>query len=184
MKKLLIFLALVIYFSGIYYLTRPSPELPALANTVRSDEPGDTWQHPDQAAYYTSRDSRPEILGELQRKFDLSSLFQFTYRLNYRPEESFEMVRDQLRAYYLEEVVHPLRESLFINVWDPAKSPMIDDDKRAQARMYFQGQFYPLKITLRPVYSGVTARLLIWTLIFPSTYAVYLTLSKSLGKEV
>ena len=63
MKKLLIFLALVIYSFGIYYLTRPAPGLPVLANAERSDEPGDTVQHPDQAAYYTDRDNRQDILG-------------------------------------------------------------------------------------------------------------------------
>ena len=184
MKKLLIILALAVYFSGTYYLTRPAPTLPVLANAARSDEPGDTTQHPDQAAYYTDRDNRPDILGELQKKFDLPALFQLSYRLNYRPEEVGELVRDQLRSYYLEEVVHPLRESLFINVFDPAKSPMIDDEKREQAKMYLHGQFYPIKVTLRPVYSGVTGRILVWTLIFPSIYAAYLTLSKSLSKEV
>ena len=184
MKKLLIFLALALYLSGIYYLTRPAPGLPSLDNSTRSDEPGDTTQHPDQAAYYTDRDNRPDVLGELQKKFDLSSFFQLSYRLNYRPEEVGELVRDQLRSYYLEEVVHPLRESLFINVFDPAKSPMIDDEKREQAKMYLHGRFYPLKVTMRPVYSEVWGRLLVWTLIFPSIYGVYLTLSKSLTKEV
>lgn len=183
MKKLLIFLALAIYLSGIYYLTRPAPTLPVLADAVRSDEPGDTVQHPDQAAYYTDRDNRGQILGELQNKFNLLSFSWLSYRLNYRPEEVGELVRDQLRSYYLEEVVHPLRESVFINVLDPAKSPMIDDEKREQAKMYFKGRYYPIKVTLRPAYSEAWGRLLVWTLIFPSIYAVYLSLRKSLYEQ-
>lgn len=182
MKKIIIPLALTVYVLGIFYLLQPAPSLPVLSDAVRSDEPGDTVQHPDQAAYYTDRDNRGQILGELQSKFNLSALGWLSYRLNYRPEEVGELVRDQLRSYYLEEVVHPLRESLFINVFDPARSPMIDDEKREQAKMYLHGRFYPLKVTMRPVYSGVWGRLLVWTLIFPSTYAVYLTLSKSLAK--
>lgn len=186
MKKPLIFFALLIYLAGLYYLTRPIPTLPVLSDSVRSDEPGDTVQHPDQAAYYTFRDSRPQILSELQKKFNLKNSWTslISYRLNYRPEEVGELVRDQLRSYYLEEVVHPLRESVYINVFDPEKSPMIDDEKRAQARMYFKDVFYPRKVTLRPVYSRHPGRILVWTLIFPCVFAVYLSLKRSIKSQI
>ena len=181
MKNLFVICSLFIYLAGLSYLTQPSPSLPILSDAARSDEPGDTWQHPDQSAYYTNRNSRPEILGELQQKFSLPDPFAklFEYRLNYRPEEVGEFVRDQLRSYYLEEVIHPLRESLFINVLDPEKSPMIDDKNREQARMYLKGVFYPIKVTLRPIYSGRSGRVIVWTLIFPAIYFVALSLKKS-----
>lgn len=183
MKSVLVTAAFFVYLVGLDYLTLPSPALPVLADSARSDEPGDTVQHPDQSAYYTFRDSRSDILDELQRKFGVADSWtaRLSYRLNYRPEEVGELVRDQLRSYYLEEVVHPLRESLFINVFDPAKSPMIGDDKREQSKMYLHGQYYPLKVTLRPVYSKSWAGVLIWTLIFPASYAVYLSLKESLA---
>lgn len=184
MKKIGLLLVFILYLIGIYYLIQPAPILPSLSESARSDEPGDTVQHPDQAAYYTLRDNRSDILGELQKKFGLPILSAISYRLNYRPEEVGELVRDQLRSYYLEEVVHPLRESLFINVLDPAKSPMIDDKKREQAKMYLHGKFYPIKVTLRPVYSGVPGRLFVWTLIFPAIYAVYLSLNQSLKSQI
>ncbi len=181
MKNLFVILAFFIYLVGLHYLTLPAPSPPALADSARSDEPGDTVQNPDQAAYYTFRDSRPSILGELQQKFSLLDFLgqRLDYRLNYRPEEVGEFVRDQLRSYYLEEVIHPLRESLFINVFDPAKSPMVDDEKRGQARMFLHGQYYPIKVTLRPVYSSETGRVVVWTLIFPAIYLVFLSLRKS-----
>ncbi len=183
-NKSVLTVALVLYVFGVYYLTRPLPGVPDLANSARSDEPGDTWQNPDQKAFYTNRDNRQDILGELQNKFSLSGLAKFlSYRLNYRPEEAQELVRDQLKSYYLEEVVHPLRESLFINVLDPAKSPLIDDVDRAQQRMYLHGQFYPIKVTMRPVYSSLASRLLVWTLIFPAALAVYLSLKKSFSEN-
>lgn len=182
MKKPLVVIALLVYFSGIYYLVSPVPPLPSLDNAVRSDEPGDTIQHPDQAAYYTFRENRGQILGEIQKKFNLPIPIQLSYRLNYRPEEVGELVRDQLRSYYLEEIVHPLRESLFVNVFDPAKSPMIDDEKREQAKMYFYGKYYPVKVTLRPVYSSPIARIFVWTTVFPSLVAVFISLKKTLGE--
>lgn len=184
MKKSIFIVAAFIYLAGIFYLIQPSPGLPTLADAVRSDEPGDNIQHPDQSAYYTNRDNRSDILGELQKKFGLSQFGFASYRLNYRPEEVGTLVRDQLRSYYLEEVVHPLRESLFINVLDPAKTPMIDDDKREQAKMYLHSQFYPIKVTLRPVYSNVIGRLIVWTSIFPALTLVFISLSKSLSETV
>lgn len=180
MKNLIIFFSVLIYLFGIYYLSRPTPPLPSLDQAVRSNEPGDTVQHPDQTAYYTNRDNRQEILDELQKKFNLGNLDQLSYRLNYRPEEVGGLVRDQLRSYYLEEVIHPLRESLFINVWEPTKSPFVIPKDQASQRMYFLKIYYPVKVTLKPVYSPLWARLLIWSLIFPSSYAVYLSLKKSL----
>lgn len=182
MKNLFVIAAFFIYLVGLHYLTLPTPKLPSLDDSARSDEPGDTVQNPDQAAYYTFRDSRPGILGELQEKFSLSDGLgkRLEYRLNYRPEEVGEFVRDQLRSYYLEEVIHPFRESLFINVFDPAKSPMVDDEKRGQARMFLHGRYYPIKVTLRPVYSGETGRVIVWMLMFPAIYAVYLSLRHSL----
>lgn len=181
MKKLVIALSLIIYAGGLYYLTRPAPALPSLDQGFRSNEEGDTVQHPDQSAYYTNRDSRPDILGELQRKFNLTTANFLSYRLNYRPEEVGELVRDQLRSYYLEEVVHPLRESLFINVWEPTNSPFVIPKDQVSQRMYFKKVYYPVKVTLRPVYSSLWARILVWTLIFPATHAVYLSLKKSLA---
>ena len=181
MKKITLLLCLLLYALGVYYLTRPAPVVPDLSDAVQSDEPGDTWQHPDQKAFYTNRKVRPEILGELQQKFSINDSFTrfFQYRLNYRPEEVGELVRDQLRSYYLEEVVHPLRESLFINVLDPEKSPMIDDKDRENQKMYFKGVFYPIKVTMRPVYSETYSRILVWTLIFPAGYLIYLSLKKA-----
>lgn len=179
MKRLIIFFSILIYLAGLYYLSRPAPALPSLDQAIRSDEPGDTVQHLDQTAYYTNRDSRPDILRELQKKFGLSTLSKISYRLNYRPEEVGELVRDQLRSYYLEEVVHPLRESLFINVWEPAKSPFVIPKDQASQRMYFKKVYYPVKVTLRPIYSPFWGRTLVWTLIFPLTCAVYLSLKKS-----
>lgn len=42
-----------------------------------------------------------------------------TYRLNYPPEESGTIIRDQTRSTFLEEIVHPFRESLYVNGFEP-----------------------------------------------------------------
>ena len=86
---------LVIFFAGVIYLSLPTPALPDLRDSGRSDEPGDTWQNPDQKGFYSDL-TRAEVLSDIQSK-SLIKFFSWTIppcRLNYPPEEAFPLVRD------------------------------------------------------------------------------------------
>ncbi len=186
MKKnpYLVLLVSIIFLIGVLYLVLPSPSLPDLSESARSDEAGDTWQNPDQKGFYSDL-TRSQVLSDLQSKFIVTfgNLVIPSYRLNYRVEEAYELVRDQLNSNYLEEVVYPLRESLFINGWEPKNAPRYAHlAPRDIPDISLHGVVYAAKITLKPVYSAVWARLLIWTLIFPATYLVFLSVKKSLNK--
>ena len=173
---------LVIFIIGAIYLSLPTPALPDLRDSGRSDEEGDTWQNPDQKGFYSNL-TRPEVLSDIQSK-SLIKFFSWTippYRLNYPPEEAFPLVRDQTKSNYLEEIVYPMRNSTFVNGWEPKKAPINANlDPEDIPEISLHGVFYDAKITLRPVNSAIWARLLIWTLIFPSTYLVLLSLKKSI----
>lgn len=167
----------LVYLLGFLYLALPNPIYPDLSSSARSDEPGDTWQHPDQKAFFTQK-NRQQVLKELQDSF---SLRLPSFRLNYRPEETGEFVREQIDSYYLEEIIHPLRESLFVNGWEPQNSPYwrsVPSDKRP--RIQINNVYYNAKITLKPVYSSLWGRLLVWTLIFPAGFLVIQSFKKSL----
>lgn len=168
-----------IYLLGLVYLTLPSPAYPDLTDAIRSNEPGDTWQHPDQKGYYTNL-TRTEVLGQLQAKFTIKFLGITipSFRLNYRPEEAYTLVRDQLNSYYLEEIVYPFRESLFVNGWEPTHSPRFVGMKTPD--LSINGVPYLSKVTLKPTNSNVYMRVVIWTLIFPASYLVFVSLKKSL----
>ncbi len=172
----------VIYILGLVYLTLPSPIYPELSPAERSDEPGDTWQHPDQKGFYTNL-LRADVISQMQSQFSIKFL-GFTlpsYRLNYPPEEAFAMVRDQLKSYYLEEIVYPFRESLFVNGWEPTHAPnYITNLPEGVPDISFRGVPFMSKVTLKPTYSNVYARVAIWTLLFPVSYLVFLSLKKSL----
>ena len=175
-----IFLGLV-YLLGAIYLFLPNPIYPDLSSSSRSDEPGDTWQNPDQKAFFTDK-NRQEVLQELQRSFSLSHLPSF--RLNYRPEEAAQFVREQIDSYYLEEIIHPLRESLFVNGWEPQNSPYwksVGAGKRPPIQIY--GIYYRSKVTLKPTYSSAWARILVWSLIFPACYFVSKSLKKTFSRH-
>lgn len=175
------YLVVLLFFLGIIYLSLPSPRYPDLTSGARSDEPGDTWQNPDQKGYYSNSD-RATVLSDIQSQFSLqlAGITIPSYRLNYRPEEAYDFVRDQLQSYYLEEIIYPLRESIFVNGWEPKKSPKFAGlPEESIPDISLHGIPYDAKITLRPVNSPVWARLIVWTLIFPSSYLVYLSFRKS-----
>jgi hypothetical protein len=115
----------VVYLIGLIYLVLPSPKYPDLTGGVRSDEPGDTWQNPDQKGFYTNEE-RATVLKDIQSQFviKIGNFSLPTFRLNYAPEEAQILVRDQLQSYYLEEIIYPFRESIFVNGWEPKKSPI------------------------------------------------------------
>lgn len=180
--KLKLIIAGVIYIFGLIYLILPSPIYPDLTQAERSDEPGDTWQNPDQKGYYTNL-QRAEVLEQIQSKFTIKLLgFSVpSYRLNYRPEEALSLVRDQLKSYYLEEIVYPFRESIFVNGWEPTNSPQYAKMlKNEDPDISFRGVPFLSKVTLKPTNSKAASRVIIWTLIFPASYFVFKSLKKSL----
>lgn len=186
MKNFKLLLVLAVFILGVIYLSAPSPRYPDLSSAARSDEPGDTWQHPDQKGFYTNL-NRQQVFADLQSQFALKigSFSLPSYRLNYRPEEAGDLVRDQLQSYYLEEIIYPFRESLFVNGWEPKKSPKNAGlPVKSIPEISLHGIPYDAKVTLRPVGSPVWARLLVWTLLFPSGFLISLSLKKSFTHDV
>jgi len=183
MKISIKYLIFFIYIIGVIYLILPSPDTPGLDNSFRSTEEGDTWQNPNQKGYYTDL-TRHQVISQIQQKFSLNIFGSgfLGFRLNYPPEEAQTIVRDQLKSNYLEEVIHPLRESLFINGWEPENDPkmaQIPPSKRSS--LIANGKIYQAKITLYPVFPNVFARLFIWTLIFPCSFLVMISMKKALN---
>ena len=124
----ILFVLLTIVF--VIYLLIPLSTLPPdLPNSVKSLEPADL-EDPYRVGFYTDM-TRDEVINYYRGKFALSSLgisMPFV-RLNYPPEEAQDKIRDQTHSTFLEEIVHPFRDSLYINGYepDPEKSPLFYD---------------------------------------------------------
>ena len=176
------FFFLVIYFLGAIYLLQPSKPLPFLSEGGVSDEPGDTYQNPTQRGFYTNL-KRSQVLSEVQAKLKLSifNLSLPNYRLNFRPEEAGELVRDQIKSNYLEEIIYPLHSSVFVNGWEPKNAPANTNKPGKEVTdLSLHGVPYNAKVTLKPIDSQPLARIFIWTAIFPASYFVYKSLRLSL----
>ncbi len=154
MLKILKLFFILFCFLFLVYLALPSPTFPTPPVGAQiSKEPGDN-ETPLRRAYFTN-DTREQVMDNYKKHFDKSPLFGIrlpTYRLNYGPEESQAIIRDQTRSTFLEEVVHPFRESVFINGFEPKESKdavVIDTIEWRQ------------KITVRYVPSNVFVRLIV-----------------------
>ena len=90
----------------------PEPGFPAPpADALQSKEPADS-ESPLRRAYFTNF-TREEVMSHYKKEF------KWGLNLNYPPEESRTIIRDQTRSTFLEEIVHTLRESVFINGFEP-----------------------------------------------------------------
>lgn len=148
----IIFLLFSLIF--IVYLLLPNPSFPTPPpDSIQSNEPADT-ETPLRRAYFTDF-TRGEVLEHYQNQFNKSLLLGIplpTYRLNYPPEEAQTIIRDQTRSTFLEEIVHPFRESVFVNGFEP---------KDAKDAIYINDRFFRQKIIVRFVPSPTVARVLV-----------------------
>lgn len=150
----LIFFAVFLALSG--YLLLPTPSFPQHPPFfLVSHEPADL-ETPLRRGYYTDT-PREEIMNHYKNALCCITVFGFnlkmpTLRLNYPPEEAKVLIRDLTKSTFLEELVHPLRESVFINGFEPK------DDKD---NITFQGKKYRQKVTVRYVPSSPLLRVLI-----------------------
>lgn len=131
-----------------------------LPNSIKSNEPADL-EEPTRVGFYTDM-SREEVINYYKGQFEKSPFLSITppmSRLNYPPEEAKVLIRDQTQSTFLEELVYPTRESLFINGYRPRddKTPLIVD-----------GRKWGQKIIIKYVSSSVVVRFVIglFTMIF------------------
>ncbi len=136
----IIFVILSVLF--LTYLVLPSPSFPkAPPDSVQSREPADT-ETPLRRAYFTNF-TRQQVLDWYKAQFG------YGYLLNYPPEDAGTIIRDQTRSTFLQEVVHPFRESVYINGFEPK------DPKDA---INIEGVSWRQKIIVRFVPSSLIVR--------------------------
>lgn len=153
-KRVLYFLFFLFSVILLGYVSLPNFDFPAPPpDSLQSQEPADT-ESPLRRAYFTNY-SREEVMSWYIKQFTNSSfgnIHILTYRLNYPPEDSQTIIRDQTRSTFLEEVVHPFRESVYVNGFEP---------KEAKDAINIAGLPWRQKIIIRYVPSSVWVRLIV-----------------------
>ncbi len=139
--------SIFLLFGFLFYLLLPTPSFPIPpTDSVQSLENADV-ETPLRRSYFTNF-SRAEVLEYYQQQFTKSPFLGIrlpTYRLNYPPEDAQQLIRDQTRSVFLEEIVHPFRESVFVNGFQP---------RVAKDDIWYRGVHYGTKITIRYIPSS------------------------------
>jgi hypothetical protein len=174
MKKIIVFVfrffLIAFFLCFLFYALLPTPHFPEPMNGFsQSFEPADV-ETPLRRGYYTNY-SRQEVMDYYLAQFKKPTLFGislFSYRLNYPPEEAQTLIRDQTKSTFLEEIVHPLRESVYINGFEPVGPEYAINIKGVPWRQKIIVRYVSSGIILRSVVvflSGIAVILLIktWT---------------------
>src|SRR4030043_1567819 len=154
MSKILKILYLLFCLIFIFYLVLPGYEFPKPpSDALQSTEPGDN-ETLLRRAYFTNL-TREEVMNHYKNQFTHSSFYNLpipTYRLNYPPEDAQTLIRDQARSTFLEEIVHPFRESVYINGFEP---------KEKKDAVNIAGKIWRQKIIIKYAPSLIWIRLLL-----------------------
>jgi hypothetical protein len=136
----------------LLYLALPNFSFPnPPPDALQSKELADT-ETPLRRAYFTNY-TREQVLDWYKKEFERSNFLGIklpTYLLNYPPEDAQTIIRDQTRSTFLQEVVHPFRESVYINGFKPVQ---------ANDAIFIEGKSWVQKITVRFVPSSIFIRI-------------------------
>jgi hypothetical protein len=149
----------------LVYMMWPAPtsinSFPALPDSTKSKESGDTIQVSNVSAYF-SKHYRQFVTNYYKNYYQQLTGLPFPpLRMNHPPEFAYTAIKDQTQSTYLEEFYYPLRGSLYVNGFEP-----FYEDGTAKfvgaTDMVVDGKFYSTKTTLRYFPSRWSSRLIVW----------------------
>lgn len=166
----------------LIYFAWPSPlkitEFKDLPNSIKSSLDGDVWQVPNVAGYF-SNSFREEIIPHYIKLYKgLVNLPFLPIKLNHPPEFAFIAIKKHTDSTYLEELVYPMRDSLYINGMEPFYS---DGQPKywGSTKFSVDGKEWYTKTTVRYYSSPLWARLIVWVGVSLSILFIY-----RLGKRI
>ncbi len=185
-------IVLIIFILGLIYVGLPGAQtindFPGLSPSTKSNLPGDTWQNPNIAAYFSDY-RREDITNYYKEIFSKKILWGIPLpiiSLNHPPEMAYQYVRDQQESTFLEEYVFPMRESIFVNGYDPK----IENDRYHDRDRSFIGDhtqykkvFYNTKTTLRFYPSNIFLRILVYLGIWVAIFGIKEVLVKLIKQK-
>lgn len=155
-KKNLIFI--IFNLLVIAYLAYPLPKTPDLYHSIKSTEPGDTTQLKNVKAFYNNL-QRADVIDFYVKNYQ--NKHPLAIKLNHPPEKAKTIIKDTIQTYYLEEIIIPFKQSLFINGFNWQKDVFTKESDRPQNKMTIDGIDYTTKITLKTYTSNILASYLI-----------------------
>ncbi len=160
----------------LIYLIWPGPatisDFAPLPSSDKSKLEGDTIQIPNVAGYF-SDNFREFVVPFYASNYQGQTNLPFgPVRLNHPPEYSWIAIKKHTDSTYIEELVYPLRDSLYVNGFEPFYS---DGNPKFWGSTKFEadsGSWYT-KTTLRYYPSPAAARVVVWLGIITSIYFLF-----------
>ncbi len=177
-KKFLKIFFAVFCITGILYLALPGNDFPdPPPDSLQSQEPADL-ETSLRRGYFTNL-TREEVLSWYERQFDHTSFLGIrlpTILLNYPPENAQTLIRDQTGSTFLQEFVHPFRESLYINGLKPPS-------ENNKPTFFVEGKLWQQKIIIRYVPSSIWIREGLFIAAMAMAVVIYNAFAKSLRRK-
>lgn len=177
-KKLFVIFSVLL----LTYMLWPGPskisDFKPLPSSVKSKLEGDTIQIPNVAGYF-SDNFRQSVTSFYRSNYWQKALLPFPpLRLNHPPEYSWTAIKKHTDSTYLEEFVYPLRDSLYINGFEPFYS---DGSPKfwGSSKFEVENMSFFTKTTLRFYQSKLIVRIFVWLGIISSIYLLF-----KLGKRI
>lgn len=178
MKKIYFFFCVIFLIYLVWPGSAKISDFNALPSSTKSKLEGDTIQIPNVSAYF-SNNFRGFVVPFYLANYQKLSHFPFPpLRLNHPPEYSWKVIKVNTDSTYLEELVYPLRDSLYVNGYEPFYE---DGSSKFWGSVKFetdQKEWFT-KTTLRFYPSGLIVRLLVWLGIISSIFFLY-----KLGRKI
>ncbi|MBI2018963.1 hypothetical protein HYS96_04670 [Candidatus Daviesbacteria bacterium] len=172
-----------IIFSALLliYMLWPGPtkisDLSPLPSSAKSTLSGDTVQIPNVSAYF-SNNFRDFVVPFYTKNYQQNFLPFPPLRLNHPPEYSWTVIKKHTETTYLEELVYPLRDSLYVNgyeIFRPDGTPIFYSVPKLEE----EGKEWQTKTTLRLYTSNIIVRIIVWAGILISMQKIF-----QLGKRI
>ncbi len=167
-----------IIFSGLLltYMIWPGPgkisDFNPLPSSAKSTLEGDTIQIPNVAGYFSDK-FRDFVVPFYLENYQQNTHLPFPpIRLNHPPEYSWEVIKKHTETTYLEELVYPLRDSLYVNgyeIFRPDGSAIFYSVPKLEEA----GREWPTKHTLRFYTSNIGIRIIVWAGIIVSMMMIF-----------
>lgn len=156
----------IFFILGLVYLLWPGPgnvsDIGQLPNSLKSTEPGDTKENPQRIAFF-SNNFRDTVVAFYRNEYQRVNHLPFgPIRINHPPEFAYTAVKDQILSTYLEELVYPMKSSLYVNGFEPFYQDGQPKYKGATS-IVVDGQTFATKATVRYYPSSAFARILMWS---------------------
>lgn len=137
---------------------------PVLQNSIKAEESGDQVVPIGVTSFYTDF-GRKEVVKFYAETFSRSyflNLPLLTYQLTHPLERAKELLGEKQKATYVEEIIHPLKASLFISGYEWENDPFVPKIEMERNKIIVEGKVFKAKVTLYYQEAPVVVRLFVF----------------------